>query len=251
MRDVHAGQGRVVFPQIVNFLSSLLLGFCALSIVVGCASQSALPDASDISQISDDSMLTDLQIEIDQGTDIGGLHNPDSFSYGDVSCPPRVESSFCSDGNPCTTDKYDVAASLCQHIAIAGCERDSCTYDGDCAHGVCDPTLNVCVPCTPPPNWSDELSGSGCGKDERCVRNECRPAAQCVKNTDCASTKQFCQLMSFDTFCVDCRKDADCGDCARCVTHSCVPLEGVCSTTKPCEEGFHCTDFRIGECTTK
>lgn len=135
---------------------------------------------------------------------------------GEACCGTRCLPSGCNDGNPCTVDACDAAASECDHTPDEGracSDADACTTGDRCAAGRCTPG-----------------APRSCDDGNPCTRNECSAATgECVFVADDALS---CTVLD------DCRENS------RCVGGSCE------SDPRDCDDGVVCTldSCRGGEC---
>ncbi|HLK10381.1 MAG TPA: fibronectin type III domain-containing protein [Candidatus Binatia bacterium] len=178
-----------------------------------------------------------------------GLSNEMLLSYSQVECAQLN----CDDGDPCTADTC--SGGVCQHTAIAGCQR--CATQADCNDGnAC--TVDTCVAgvC----QHAAATDGTLCDDGLFCTINDHCQGGVCVGGgpnctqlaTDCASAT--CDEASKDCIVTPVPNGTRCGSDANvCVAmHTC--QSGTCTLGGPldCNDHNACTtdrcDAQLGQC---
>jgi hypothetical protein len=146
---------------------------------------------------------------------------PDAANY----C---LSDAGCDDGDACTTDACDEAATTCSYTAIACDDGDACTDDA------CDPVAG----CTSAP-----LAG-GCDDGNPCTDDTCDPAEGCTHapvdgacdDGDACTTGDQCAAGQ----CVG-EAAVVCDDGDPCTSDSCVETVGCLYEADVCDDGDPCT----------
>ena len=184
----------------------------------------------------------------------------------------------CEDGNPCTLDSCDALAG-CQKAPVGGScdDGNACTQGDVCVAGGCSGEFVICNdknPCTsdscdptqgclhePTPGGICD-DGNTCTEDDTCVAGECTGTdlgCECTDDVDCVGFEDgnlcngtlFCDKSKAVFECaVDPKTLVSCptppGLSESCVTTSCNPTTGTCSTAigldgVVCSDGSACT----------
>lgn len=99
--------------------------------------------------------------------------------------------------------------------------KTTCSTNGDCGSGVCEPVLAACVEC---------VATADCPSGGHCLGNKCQSLAACAKSGDCTSG-QVCDPGR--GICVECATPGDCANGAICILNRCVTV-ATCQSKDDC-----------------
>ncbi|MSQ84261.1 MAG: hypothetical protein EXR77_15490 [Myxococcales bacterium] len=152
----------------------------------------------------------------------------------DNDCDGKVDNGACDDGNPCTQDACDPAAtepSKCSHILGNGpCDADgsACTEADNCSSGKC-------------------VAGKlkQCDDGNPCSADGCDPKTGCVSTPDNGAPCDDENLCTLGDKCFAGKCQAglakDCVSSDTCVVAKCSLTDGKCKFTNK-QEGLSCDD---------
>lgn len=164
-------------------------------------------------------------------TDIGACGE----CQNDEHCAEAEHKNRCDvKSNECVTCLVDgdCAEGVC-HPTLHACVR--CADDGDCPDGACDPGSNTCVGCLTDehcPGGACDVEANncvGCRTDEHCPGGVCDVEAQtcvaCLADADCDGGR--CDVPAAK--CVGCLDEGDCTDLEDCMNQQCIVHDTICT----------------------
>ena len=184
-------------------------------------------------------------------------------------CTGCKSDAVCDDGNPCTTDKCDVATGACSSVALAtGAKCDdgnACSESDVCTAGKCTGPAKKCIDgnactfdscdplkgCVFPSNSAKCEDGDLCTVESVCNNGSCLGAkAKC--NDDKPCTTDSCDGKTGKcTFTA--RPDGSaCATGDACIVDAKCTAGACAGTAKSCDDGNDCTvdacDTKTGKC---
>ncbi len=190
--------------------------------------------------------IPDPQFCFDGNDCTDDICNPAATPPG-TGCEYACNTSGCADGNLCTLN--DVCSGTIPPCTCSGTPRDCSHLNDTCVMGVCDPSTGNCI--TVPTNEGGPCDdGLFCTCGDRCVGGVCTPVNSggvcCSDGIDC--TNDLCDE-ALDV-CTNVGKDSNCDDGAFCNgAEICdVPARDCVDGPDPCpEDMFACTTISCDE----